>query len=130
MNLAAAYQSVIAAITIWREARGESFDAQRGVAWVIFNRMRDQRWPDDPVAVCHQHLQFSCWNSNDLNCRKWPSPTDTAFLSCIRAWEESGIDPTSGANHYHSFANPFDFPKWADPSKATAKIGAFTFYRL
>lgn len=132
MTLASAYPSIIAAITIFREARGESFDAQRGVAWVIFNRTRDakMRWPRDPVGVCQQRFQFSCWNSTDPNYYMYPTSSEESFLSCCKAWEESGDDLTNGANHYHSFKDPADFPKWADASKVTAKIGAFTFYRL
>lgn len=130
MMLANAYPGVIVAITIWREARGEPWDAQRAVAWVIYNRMRDKRWPDDPVGVCHQRLQFSCWNSNDPNFYKWPAAADPSWLSCCKAWQESGGDPTSGANHYHSFSDTGDFPAWADASKITAKIGSFTFYKL
>lgn len=125
-----AYPDVIAAVTIWREARGESRDAKRGVAWVIFNRTQDKRWPGNAAAVCQQPKQFSCWNPDDPNYAKWPAFMDDVFESCCDAWDERGPDPTGGANHYHSFRDPADFPKWADPAKATVRIGAFTFYRL
>lgn len=132
LTLAEVYPSVIAAITIWREARGESFDAQRGVAWVIYNRMNDptMRWPRDATGVCQQRFQFSCWLDGDPNFYKFPHVREDSFVSCCRAWEEMGDDLTKGANHYHSFSDPDNFPKWADVSKVTTKIGAFTFYRL
>lgn len=135
MNLtAAAYDAVIPAITIWREARGEPFTAKLAVAHVLRNRASDsgRRWRDTPGAVCTQRWQFSCWNQRDPNASKWPKANSTAWLDSCAAWEVSGgmPDPTGGANHYHSFRDEADYPRWAKSEKMTTTVGAFTFYRL
>ena len=129
-----AYDRVLTAVCVHREARGQSFEAQVGVIWVIRNRAQDTegRWPIEPARVVTQPRQFSCFLGSDPNVTVWPHPTicqslidlvDSIFLGEIP-------DPTFGANHYHSFQNQKDFPKWADPDKMTAHIGAFRFYKL
>ena len=133
MLTAAAYDAVIAAVTIWREARGESFTGKLAVAHVLRNRAADpNRWPDAPAPVCLQPWQFSCWNWRDPNASKWPDTGSTAWLDSCASWESSAgmVDPTGGANHYHSFSEVDRYPSWAAAEKFTVKIGAFTFYRL
>lgn len=131
---AAAYDAVIPAITIWREARGEPFTGKVAVAHVLRNRASDprRRWRNTTGAVCTQRWQFSCWNPQDPNALKWPKANSTAWLDSCAAWESSlGMpDPTGGANHYHSIRDPTKYPSWAKARKRTTKIGAFTFYRL
>lgn len=46
------------ALAIFSEARGEPIDGQAMVAQVIWNRMRDPRYPDTPCAVVNQLRQF------------------------------------------------------------------------
>jgi len=132
-----ATNTVIAALTIWKEARGESYAAKLAVAWVIRNRTmnKDGRWPSSPSDVCWQPKQFSAWNANDVNSNKWPKSGDVVYADCCRAWEQAwasqaDADPTAGANHYESLPPAGAAPRWADPSKRTARIGAFEFYKL
>jgi len=119
------------ALTIWREARGESEIGKRAVLHVILNRVSDPRWPNTPYGVCLQPLQFSCHNPSDPNSAKWPSqakPVEWLGWNQIRAIVDApGMDPTRGANHYH--VNGLK-PSWADTSKITARIGSHTFYKL
>lgn len=127
-----AFDHVIPAITIWREARGEPFSAKIGVAFVIRNRAADlNRWPTSPAQVCVQPWQFSSWRSDDPNATKWPRSRSPWADSCA-AWEASASmpDPTRGANHYHSYSREEAFPNWAEPGNMTCIIGAFKFYRL
>jgi cell wall hydrolase len=122
------YQNVMGALTIWREARGQTIQEQRAVLHVILNRVKDRRWPDTISQVVTQPEQFSSFNAGDPNAVKWPSPKDPIFMRCCSIMDEPGIDPTLGANHYHS---PMEhLPHWADQDKVTVRIGAFTFYRL
>ena len=132
MSLTAeAYQSVIPALAIWREARGEVYVAKLGVAWVIRNRANDERrWPTDPAEVVTQPRQFAAFNRSDQNSTKWPRADDESWEDSCIAWESHEPDPTGGANHYHSYRNPKYYPKWAKSSKLTAEIGAFKFYRF
>ena len=121
------------ALCLWREARGESLEAQHAVAAVILNRTRDpkRRWPKTIRSVILQPWQFSSFNSNDVNSSKYPGPGDNSWLSCCTAaaaaLRPASLDPTRGANHYHDRSV---LPKWSNPKALTTSIGAFRFYRL
>lgn len=125
-----AYNDILTALCIWREARGQSLEAMQGVYWVIHNRVADVRWPDTEAQVILQKYQFSAFNTDDPNAVKWPTPDDAAWLVCCSVVSAPGPDTSKGANHYHSFGKLADFPSWADERKLTAKIGPFRFYRL
>jgi len=131
-NLSAEYDRIMMAICIWREARGEPEIAKRGVAHVLLNRVTDprKRWPSTPAAVVLQLRQFSSFNSGDPNATKFPLPDDHAWLVCCEIVADPGSDPADGANHYHSYADPLMYPKWADPHHMTAILGALKFYKL
>lgn len=128
MNL----QDYIAALTIWREARGESYRAKLGVAHTLRNRLRSKRWPDELGNVCMQSYQFSCFNKDDPNFKKWPDENSSVWRACIAAWMSSALTPdlTNGANHYHSYNDVSRYPYWANSGEKTIEIGAFKFYRL
>lgn len=127
MTTAESYERVLLALTIWREARGEPREAKRGVAHVILNRVRSRRFPRMLAGVILQPRQFSSYNGNDPNAVKFPKPDEPAWLECCAVADDPGDDPTGGAVLYHS-AMPAP-PKWADPARLTAQIGAFRFYR-
>lgn len=128
MPTADSYQNVLIALCVWREARGEPAEAQRGVLHVILNRTRDKRWPNTPVQVITQPKQFSSFNLTDPNVTKYPNPADASWLRCCAVVDAPGEDPTIGATHYHS-EMPLP-PSWAEPQKLVAKIGNFSFYKL
>lgn len=138
------YESWLACLCLWREARGESLPAKTGVWHVIQNRMADQqrRWPRTVAGVVAQHMQFSSMTApGDPNLVAWPvepTPLQTpgkdwsAFLDCQTVVESPlNADPTSGANFYESEATPPDPAKqpWFDPKNLTCQIGAIRFYR-
>jgi spore germination cell wall hydrolase CwlJ-like protein len=131
-----AYEFILVALCVWREARGEPRDAKRGVAWTIRNRaMQPSWWGKDWVSVVLKPWQFSSFNADDPNVAKWPSPQDSAWLACMEAAEEalsgSGEDPTGGATHYHDASLDRNPPSWAcDGSmQPTAHLGRLRFYR-
>ncbi len=128
MSTLANYAGILTAICIWREARGESSLAQRGVWHVINNRAADKRWPNTAPQVILQPKQFSSFNEGDPNAVKWPMPLDPSWLRVCNVVDEPGDDPTAGANHYHS-AMPV-LPSWAEPLKLTCHLGGFSFYKL
>lgn len=119
------------ALTLWREARGESLTAKRAIYWVIQNRVRDTRWPDTAYSVCLQPKQFSCFNRTDVNSTLWPYERNIsdwhAWLDCRAVLADPGPDPTRGANHYHHKAIT---PSWHDAKKITARIGNHIFLKL
>lgn len=131
------YEQWIAALCIWREARGASLPAMNGVYSVILNRSTDAhaRWPRNVPDVITQHLQFSSFNAGDPNAMRFPSPGSAsdwkAWLNCQAVVETPiGPDPTQGATNYHSIPEGQPLPAWADPAKLTVEIGPFKFYRL
>lgn len=124
------YDQWLTALCIWREARGCSPEAMRGVLHVILNRVRDPRWPNSPAAVVLQPRQFSSFLAGDPNCSRFPLPKDRADW---QAWEtilglvlSPGDDPTGGANCYESCPDDKE-PSWAED--VIARIGPFEFYR-
>lgn len=135
MNLS--YDQFLASLCLWREARGASLSAKTAIWFVLQNRAADpaNRWPKTVHQVVVQPHQFSSFNANDPNVTTWPDERHPADWD---AWKDCqtvvttviGADPTSGATNYHSIPPSQPLPAWADPLKITAKIGAFTFYRL
>jgi spore germination cell wall hydrolase CwlJ-like protein len=130
MSTHEAFEQVLTALCIWREARGCSEEAQIGVYHVIANRVADHRWPNTFSGVVQQPLQFSSFNAGDPNASKIPTNTDVAFAQCCAIVDAPGDDPTGSANHYHSLKPEDHLPSWADPTKITKKIPPFTFYKL
>ena len=127
------YPQVLMALCIWREARGESADAQRGVAWVIRNRSRDpeRRWPTSTVAVILQPYQFSGFNHADPNSTKFPGASEASWVACCDAADSTLPDPVSGAQYYHSYPDdrPDLWPAWTREFTLVATIGNLKFYR-
>jgi len=134
-GLADYYEDILLALLIWREARGELPEARAGVLHVVLNRAADlaRRWPSTRARVILAANQFSSFSAGDPNAAKFPFPWDVPWIECCRVVEHPPPDPTSGANMYHSGAwealsdrSKRDFPQ----DKITARIGAFTFYKV
>ena len=116
MNKITLADLLVFAETIYGEARGSSRLGKRAVAHVMLNRWRDptRRRDHSLAATCLRWRQFSAWNKGDPNRAKMQETTvdDRVFRWCFVAALEAidGIDPTSGATHYHTRAVS---PKWA-----------------
>jgi spore germination cell wall hydrolase CwlJ-like protein len=123
------------ALCVWREARGCSKDAKLAVAYVIRNRAADpkNRWPKDEKRVCLEPWQFSSFNPDDPNFKKYPEEGSEVWKDCLTAVAQvkSNVpDPSLGATHYHSYPEGHPkWPKWAKAEKLTVRIGPFWFYR-
>lgn len=134
------------ALTVWAEARGESYLGMCAVAWVIRNRYEHPRWwsrnqgdgiPDDTIAaVCRDPWQFSCWNPNDPNRKKLDDPKtkDRADFKAIRELCELVIDdtipdPTNHADHY-CVTKIVNHVRWAKGRKPCAVIDHHSFFRI
>lgn len=124
--------------TILGEAEGEPPMGKLGVAYVIKNRVADERWPNTASGVCLQHLQFSCWNPGSLRLISMTNPrrhvSESTWNDCFRAAlnAEWGLepDPTLGANSYLAAASLKVLPIWAEQEKMTVRIGAHSFFKL
>ena len=128
----------IAARTVYGEARGEPFEGQVAVAWVIRNRAeRPGWWGRDVGQVCLKPSQFSCWLANDPNRDVITSvnPDNPVYRRClgIAALVLSGDleDPTEASTHYLTVDRPEWAvawpPKWARDMRKTVVIGGHQF---
>jgi hypothetical protein len=132
------YPYLLAALCVWREARGQSVEARRGVWWVLMNRVGKPLFRSTLTAVVLQPYQFSSFNMHDPNVAKFPTE---AHLLDWRAWQEildiaesPDADPTSGAVYYESFPlEQLDEIRARDPwfaeDKMTVQIDAMRFYK-
>ena len=132
MNLVDSYDELIVALCVWREARGEDYEAKVAVASVIRNRQKDLRWPSTLSEVVLQPLQFSSFNANDPNAVRLPRRSRfadwSAFEECCRAVSESASrDAADGANHYHDTSIPP--PHWTAQMKHVKQVGKLVFYK-
>lgn len=50
---------------LWAEANDQSFDGQKAVVEVIFNRLRSPEWPNTIEGVLSQKGQFATWKSRN-----------------------------------------------------------------
>ena len=50
---------------LWAEANDQSFDGQKAVVEVIFNRLRSSEWPNTIEGVLSHKGQFATWKSRN-----------------------------------------------------------------
>ena len=132
------YQTVIAALCAWREARGEGPEGVRAVLWVLYNR--SQKWSKSLSQVVIQPKQFSSMTvRGDTQTILWPLDSDITFTQTLTAMQaivdKTDVDdPTHGALYYANLAGGVDSwftqnivgsPKW---HPHTATIGKHDFY--
>ena len=121
------------AIVLWREARGEEFDAVKGVANVIMNRVKDPKWwGHDVTSVVTKRWQFSSMTDpKDPQLATWPQPEDPSWWNCMALAADvlSGklVDNVAGANSYYDISIPP--PKWATNDIFVKQIGRLRFYK-
>ena len=130
----ALHPNVLAAVTIWQEARGEPIEGKIAVAQVIRNRMNRKFHSDGTVAgTVLKPYQFSGWNTQDSN-RVLAALVDTdddSYVECVSAWDMSGyqLTPLFPAVLYHS-KHMDKYPSWTKSPRVTqiAVIGNHIFY--
>lgn len=119
------------ALCAWREARGCSVEAIRGVLHVIDNRARHPGWwGAGAVDVILKPKQFSSFNADNPEAVKFPGGDDRVFLQILDHVEQvlmgKDSDLTGGATHFHDSTVT---PEWAGTMTRTAHIGTFRFYK-
>lgn len=137
------YDQWLAALCLWREARGETMATKNAIWHVIQNRAADEqrRWPRTISGVIQQHHQFSSMSfAGDPNLVAWPvepipgqqgSDDWKAYLDCQTVVESPlNADPTNGANAYESLVPGVGRPSWASTQALVLEIGNTRFYRL
>lgn len=122
-----------AVLTIWQEARSQSYAGMRAVAEVIHNRMRLHYQSDGTVVgTVLRPWQFSGWNTRDPNrlMAARLSEDDPKLKACIAAWHstERPLLPLDTVLYYNP-AVVEKPPNWALPDKLVAVVEAHHFYR-
>jgi len=118
------------ALCVWREARGEGMLGKRGVAHVITNRVQHGGYGLGFHGVILKPWQFSSFNANDPNSRKWPLDGEADWLDCLDAakavTQQTEEDFTKGSLFY--FSRPLTAPPHAwGPVEIMLTVGHLTF---
>lgn len=122
------------ALTVWREARGESAEVRAGVAHAIMNRVKHPAWwGDDVMSVIFKKWQFSSLTDpNDKQLTTWPRSTDAVWTECLviadRVFRGTLGNPVPGADSYYDVSIPP--PYWATDETFVAQLGRVRFYNL
>jgi len=117
---------------IYFEARSEPLEGQVAVAYVILNRVKDRRYPDNICGVVFQnenrrHLcqfSFACdgLSDNPYEMAAWNVARRVAGGVLINARS----DVTGRSTHYHA---KYVYPRWAKHLQPTIQVGQHVFYR-
>lgn len=131
------YERFIWALTVWREASNQPYDAKVGVACSIKNRVEHPAWwGKTMVEVCTKREQYTSMNTkrDDPNLRRWPQVGDAAFLECldiVRGIQSGMVLPVlPGTDSYYDDSIPMPWWAKAHPERHVGDVGAFHFYDM
>ena len=123
------------ALTVWREARGESSVAKLAVAYSILDRVTHPTWwGRDVQSVVFKRWQYSSLTApNDPQLVTWPlDSSDLAWIDCLlqatAALANTSPNPAPMADSY--FDESIAPPAWAQPKMFVRQIGRLKFYNL
>ena len=136
-DLARAYETVMLALVMWREARGEGRDGQRAVGHVVRNRSK-AGWGSVVECIVKKNQFTSMSVPGDGQLTKWPLLSDGRFVDTLhdasRILSGEDGDLTGGALYYanlevatsgwffeHIVGDPVGHP-------VTGVIGRHTFF--
>jgi spore germination cell wall hydrolase CwlJ-like protein len=123
---------VFLALTIWREARGASVQAQVAVGYSIMNRVeRPSWWGKSLDDVLFKKWQYSSIAApGDPQLILYPRFSDPSWLEALGVARavigKTEPNPAPGADSYYD--DSIAAPKWATPDKIVAKIGKLNFF--
>lgn len=109
--------------TLYFEANGESYEGLQAVAATVFNRMRDDAYPNTVCGVVYQPYQYS-WTSNRIRWSRRPPHT------FVRAAEEFihqrvRLRVMFPVTHFHHVAVT---PAWSKTLTPIMTVGQHRFY--
>lgn len=122
------------ALIVWREARGESREAQTGVAFSLMNRVaRPSWWGNDVLSVAGKKWQYSSFTDpRDPQLTTWPKSGDDSWWACMdvaQAVIDGTVDnPVPGADSYYDIS--IKAPNWATPDMFVRQIGRLRFFNV
>ena len=131
---------VCLALNTYHEARDQPFIGQVAVAQVVMNRVRDDRYPDNPCDVIKQgptyswaedypvrhRCQFSWYCDGKPDTPKDDIAWQQARLIALGVYRGNLDDFVEGATHYHA---TYVTPDWAKSKTRTVRIDDHIFYR-
>ncbi len=120
---------VLAALTIYLEAGGESFAGKMAVAAVIRNRMHHKYHSDGTVkGTVLRAKQFQPWIGRLPEEMRF-NPRNRKMQESLLAWKlvQDGRNVVDGAVLFY---NPtlVNTPRWAEVNRKVAKIGGHEFF--
>lgn len=77
---------------LWAEANNQSFEGQKAVIEVIFNRVLSDEWPDTIYDVLSQKGQFATWKSRN---KVKPTEVQSDVISDVLRETETVLPDTS-----------------------------------
>lgn len=117
---------------IYFEARSEPFEGQVAVAYVILNRVKDKRYPNNICGVVFQNekrrnlcqFSFACdgLSDNPYEMVAWNQARRVAG----GVLKNTMSDVTARSTHYHA---TYVQPRWAKYLQPTIQVGQHVFYR-
>lgn len=117
------------ALTIYHEARGESYEGQKNVAKVILNRADKNDWRVEDIVKARK--QFSCFNDGVP-----PINHPVTFLVSMKAAHDAFYEwlagsRLGGATHYYAPKGMKGGlpPYWIKGMKFVVQEGNHSFYR-
>lgn len=119
----------LAALTVYLEARGESFAGKLAVAAVIRNRMERRYQSDGTIAgTVLRPRQFQPWNSKRPHQVQFDFK-NKSMRDSLLAWKlvQDGRKVVDGALLFYN-PNLVRAPYWATVSQKVATIGSHHFY--
>lgn len=126
---------VFLALAVWREARGESEEAQLAVAFSILTRVASPGWwgRDSIQSVVFRKWQYSSLtNPHDLQLTTWPvDPKDPRWNEVLSVCDSviygKATNPLPGADSYFDTSIPD--PSWAKDATFLGQLGKLKFYK-
>lgn len=113
---------------IYFEARNQSLIAQKAVAFVTLNRVKNNKYPNDICGVVWQDSQFSWTHDGKSDKPKNIEAWAIAMNAALYVYENYGSvqDPTQGAIMYHTVRVE---PYWCSSYTVTVIIEDHIFYK-
>ncbi len=107
---------LLLAQVLYGEARGESDDFKRDVAYSVLNRTGKNKWWGNTFReVILKPDQYTCFNTDDANYDDVQNPVGEAWEDCKAVARDVLLNPaadtTNGATHFYT--TWIDEPHWA-----------------
>lgn len=112
---------------VYHEARGEPYEGQLAVAYVVVNRKLDKEFSSNACQVVYQKAQFT-----DILLTK-PNTKSTSWRRAIEIATEAYFqledDPTNGSRFFYA-PDKINTPRWAYNQVGAVRIGAHRFFDI